>query len=467
MILSITTTHYPATDLGFLLHKHPDKFQTLELSVGKAHVFYPEKSNDKTTICLILDIDPIDMVHGARHLGSETFALGHYVNDRPYVASSFMSVAISKAFSSAMNGKCKDKPELVDIKFPFEVTIAVLPAPKGGEILIRKLFEPLGYAVSLERHQLDSKFPEWGDSKYFTLHLKNTITTKELLSHLYVLIPTLDNDKHYFVSQNEIEKLLQRGEGWLKNHPEKEQIIRRYLINLNSLSRQALERLSEGEDIGDLNDELIEKTEAQKRFESLHDKRIKLVVEKLVESGAERVLDLGCGEGKLLRQLIKNKQFTEIIGMDISYNELLKAKERLHFDEMSPKQKERIKLFQGSLTYKDNRLEGFDAAAIVEVIEHMDINRLIAFERVVFEFARPKTVILTTPNHEYNIMWSSLDKEEMRHEDHRFEWSRKEFKEWATTVAEKYNYNLEHLTIGDEIESIGAPSQMAIFTHGN
>ncbi len=463
MILNITTTHFPATDLGYLLHKHPDKFQTVELSVGKAHVFYPEKSEERTTISLLLDIDPIDMVRGARNLGGDGFALGHYVNDRPYVASSFMSVAISKAFSSALNGKCKDKPELVDVKLPFEVSISVIPAPKGGEVLIRKLFEPLGYEVTLTKHQLDSKFPEWGDSKYFTLNLKHTITTKELLSHLYVLIPTLDNDKHYFVSENEIEKLLQKGEGWLKEHPEKEQIIRRYLINLNSLSRQALERLSEGEAVGDLTDELVEKTENQKRKETLHDKRIKLVAEKLTESGAERVLDLGCGEGKLIRLLIKQKQFSEIVGMDVSYNELIKAKERLHFNEMAPTQQERLQFFQGSLTYKDKRLEWFDAAAVVEVIEHMDLNRLKAFERVLFEFAKPKTVVLTTPNQEFNVMWETLDAEDMRHDDHRFEWTRQQFEEWSNTIGEKYNYQVEIFPIGDEVGNIGAPSQMAIF----
>jgi 3' terminal RNA ribose 2'-O-methyltransferase Hen1 len=467
MILNITTTHRPATDLGFLLHKHPDKFQTVDLSVGKAHIFYPEKSDEKTTISVLLDIDPIDMVRGARNLGGDGFALGHYVNDRPYVASSFMSVALSKAFASAMNGKCKDKPELIDIKLPFEVTIAVIPAPKGGETLIRKLFEPLGYNVDLMHHQLDCKFPEWGDSKYYTLRLTHTITTKELLSHLYVLIPTLDNDKHYFVSENEIEKLLQKGEGWLKDHPEKEQIIRRYLINLNSLSRQALERLSEGEEIGDSSDEINENTEDQKRKETLHDKRIKLVAEKITESGAERVLDLGCGEGKLIRQLIKQKQFSEIVGMDVSYNELLKAKEKLNFDEMSPMQKERIKLFQGSLTYKDQRLEGFDAAAVIEVIEHLELNRLKAFERVLFEFAKPKTVVLTTPNQEFNVTWEKLDAEEMRHDDHRFEWTRKEFSEWSNRIGETYNYKVELLPIGDEVENIGAPSQMAIFTYGN
>jgi len=467
MILNISTTHRPATDLGYLLHKHPDKFQTLDLSVGKVHIFYPETSEERTTISLLLDIDPIDMVRGARNLGGDHFTLGHYINDRPYVASSFMSVALSKAFSSAMNGKCKDKPELVDLKFPFEVCIAVIPAPKGGGTLIRKLFEPLGYEVELTKHHLDDKFTEWGDSKYYTLRLKHTITAKELLSHLYVLIPTLDNDKHYFVSESEIEKLLEKGAGWLKEHPEREQIIRRYLINLNSLSRQAFERLSEGKEIGDLNDDLVEKTEIQKRKESLHDKRIKLVTERITQSGAQRILDLGCGEGKLIRQLLKQKQFSEIVGMDVSYSELIKAKERLHFDEMSPKQKERINLFQGSLAYIDQRLSGFDAAAVVEVIEHLDLNRLKAFERVLFEFAKPKTVVLTTPNKEFNMMWDNFDVEEMRHDDHRFEWTRKEFSEWTNRIGKTYNYKVELLPIGDEVENIGTPSQMVIFTYGN
>ena len=403
MVLTISTTHYPATDLGYLLHKHPDKFQTFDLSVGKVHVFYPEKSDEKTTISILLDIDPIEMVRGSKNIGGSDFSLGNYVNDRPYVASSFMSVALSKAFSSAMNGRCKDKPELVDVKLPFEVTIAVVAAPKGGEILIRKLFEPLGYTVGLSPQLLDSKFPEWGNSKYFTLTLKNNLTTKELLSHLYVLIPALDNDKHYFVSENEIEKLLEKGEGWLKEHPERELIIRRYLINISSLSRRAIERISEGEVKENLGDDSSENTEIQKRRETLHDKRINLVAQKIIESGAKTILDLGCGEGKLIRKLIKQKQFNKISGMDVSYQELLKAKERLHFEEMSPNLKEKIDLFQGSLTYQDPRLEGFEAAAIVEVIEHLEPNRLNAFERVLFEFAKPEIIFLTTPNKEYNI----------------------------------------------------------------
>lgn len=465
MLLSITTTHKPATDLGYLLHKHPDKLQSVDLSIGKAHIFYPENSDVKTTVSLLLDIDPIDMVRDGRNLSGKGFSLGQYVNDRPYVASSFMSVAIAKAFSTAMNGKCSKKPELVDVKMPFEVNISVLPAPKGGEILIQKMFEPLGYSIDLERHVLDDKFVNWGESKYFTLKLRHTITLQELLSHLYVMIPALDNDKHYYVSQNEIEKLLEKGKGWLANHPEKEQITKRYLFNLHSLSRLALEQLNDNTESEELHEDTA--TEETKRKETLHQQRLSLVLDKLKVSGAKSVLDLGCGEGKLIRMMLKEKQFEKITGMDVSYQELTRCKERLHWDEMAPRQKERINLFQGALTYKDKRLEGFDAAAIVEVIEHLDENRLKSFERVVFECARPKTVVLTTPNGEYNVLFENMAADTMRHPDHRFEWTRNEFENWAKRVAETNNYKVYFLPIGEEDEKIGAPSQMAIFEYGN
>lgn len=465
MLLNITTTYQPATELGYLLHKHPDKLQSVDLSVGKAHIFYPENSDERTTVSLLLDIDPIDMVRGKRNLSGRKFALGQYVNDRPYVASSFMSVAIAKAFSTAMNGTCKNKPELVDVKMPFEVKLSVLPTPKGGEILIRKMFEPLGYKVELERHILDEKFVNWGESKYFTLALKHTIRLQDLLSHLYVLIPALDNDKHYYVTQNEINKLLDKGKGWLANHPEKEQITRRYLVNLRSLSTKALEQLNDDTETK-LATELVNPEVFEKK-ETLHQKRLTLVLEKLKASNAKKVIDLGCGEGKLIRMLLKEKQFENITGMDVSYTELSKCKERLHWDEMSPRQKERIQLFQGALTYQDKRLEGFDAAAIVEVIEHLDENRLKSFERVVFECAQPKTIILTTPNGEYNVLFENMEADTIRHTDHRFEWTRKEFETWANRVAETNNYGVEFLPIGAEEDNVGAPSQMAIFRYGN
>ena len=375
-----------------------------------------------------------------------------------------MSVALSKAFSTAMNGKCSNKPELVNTKMPFEIKISVLPAPKGGETLIRTLFEPLGYQLNIKRHILDDNFQDWGQSKYYTVELKNTITAQELLQHLYLLIPALDNDKHYYVSQNEIEKLLDKGKGWLSKHPEMEEITKRYLINLGALSRQAINRLNEDENT-DINNILTQQEKTRK--ETLHQKRLNLVLEQLKQSKAESVIDLGCGEGKLIRLMLKEKQFKRITGTDVSYSELTRAKDKLHWDEMAPRQKERITLFLGALTYKDKRLEGYDAAAIVEVIEHLDENRLKAFERVVFEFAQPKTVVLTTPNSEYNVMYQSMKENTMRHTDHRFEWSRSEFEKWATDVAKHNNYKVNFLPVGEEDSKVGAPSQMAIFRYGN
>ncbi|HAS39512.1 MAG TPA: 3' terminal RNA ribose 2'-O-methyltransferase Hen1 [Microscillaceae bacterium] len=462
MLLTISTTHSPATDLGYLLHKHPDKFQSVDLSIGKAHIFYPESAPEKTTVALLLDIDPIDMVRGSRNMAGKGFALGQYVNDRPYVASSFMSVAIAKAFSTAMNGKCNARPELTSIEMPLETKIAVLPTPSGGERLIRKLFEPLGYTVTLQRHTLDDQFPAWGESKYYTVTLQNSVTLQALLSHLYVLIPALDNDKHYFVSQGEIDKLLEKGKGWLENHPEKEQITRRYLINVGSLTQEALARLNEVETGKNVNEEIPEAVKQKKQ--TLHQQRLQQVLEQLKKTKAKSVIDLGCGEGKLLRMLLKEKQFEKITGMDVSFGELVKAKNKLYWDEMAPKQKERIQLFQGALTYRDQRLEGYEAAALVEVIEHLDESRLQVLERVVFEFAQPKTVILTTPNAEYNVLYDTMEAGHMRHTDHRFEWTREEFETWATQLAERNNYKVTFLPVGPEDAEVGAPSQMGIFT---
>ena len=168
----------------------------------------------------------------------------------------------------------------------------------------------------------------------------------------------------------------------------------------------------------------------------------------LKATGARRILDLGCGEGKLLRRLIKEKQFAEIVGVDVSHRALEIARERL--ERLAPMQRERITLLQSALTYRDDRLKGFDAAAIVEVVEHLDPERLLAFARAVFEFARPNAVVLTTPNAEYNVKWETLPAGKLRHKDHRFEWTRQEFADWAQNVGERFGYEVEIAPIGAE-----------------
>ena len=461
MLLTISTQHEPATDLGYLLHKHPDRLQTFDLSFGKAHVFYPEAGQDRCAACLLLDVDPVGMVRGKNR--NQSFLLGHYVNDRPYVASSFMSVAISQVFGTAMGGRCKDRPELVSTPLPLVARIDVLPV-RGGEGFLHKLFEPLGYTVEAQRHTLDEQFPEWGESPYYSVTITGMKTLSELLTHLYVLIPVFDNEKHYFVGEDELEKLLAKAGSWLAAHPEKEQITRRYLKYRSNLYREALARLIDVEQVTDQPDG-PQQEESLEQPLSLNDQRHGAVLATLRSSGARKVIDLGCGEGKLLRELLHDKQFDEIVGMDVSIRSLEIAQKRLKLDQLPERQAKRIKLIHGSLIYRDRRLEGFDAAAVVEVIEHLDPPRLAAFERVLFEFARPQMVVLTTPNQEYNVMWETLPAGQFRHADHRFEWTRQEFQDWSNRVAERCGYSVRFLPVGPEDEAVGSPTQMGVFEH--
>ncbi len=462
MLLTISTTRRPAGDLGFLLHKHPGRFQSYDLSFGKAYVFYPESVDDRCTACLLLDVDPVGLVRGK---GSGNGLLSQYVNDRPYAASSLLSVAISQVYGTALQGRCKDRPELAATPLPLSARIDVLPV-RGGERFLRAVFEPLGYAVEATRHPLDDRFPAWGESPYFSVTVARETTLAELLTHLYVLVPVFDNAKHYYVGDDEMEKLLAKGAGWLASHPEKEEIARRYLKSQPSLFRQALDRLvveeqpleaEAGEPAVDKVEDVLEKPM------SLNEQRLGAVTSALRASGARRVLDLGCGEGKLLRALLKDRQFDEIVGMDVSIRSLEVARERLHFDRLSERQAARIKLIHGSLNYRDRRLEGFDAAACVEVVEHLDPPRLSAFERAVFEFARPRTVVLTTPNREYNVTWENVGPDKLRHPDHRFEWTRTEFQTWAQAVAARHGYSVRFVPVGPVDAMLGPPTQMAVF----
>jgi 3' terminal RNA ribose 2'-O-methyltransferase Hen1 len=456
MLLTISTTHHPATDLGFLLYKHPEKVQEFELSFGKAHVFYPEANAEKCTAALLLELDPVALSRCER--GGANFALQPYVNDRPYVASSFLSVAIAKVFGTAMQGKPrKEESQRVEMLLPLTVKLTAVPC-RGSEELLRKLFEPLGYTVTAERYVLDEAFPAWGESRYYTVTLTTTKKLYEVLRHLYILIPVLDDDKHYWVGDDEVEHLLRRGEGWLPEHPEKELIVKRYLKHQRGLTRAALELLQD-DTLEEEEDETSEEVTEQKN--GLHQQRLSRVVDILKQSGAKRILDLGCGEGKLIRKLLDEKQFSEIIGMDVSQRALEIVKQRL--ERLPAKVRERLTLFQSSLLYRDKRLQNFDAAALVEVIEHLDEFRLAAFERTVFEFVRPKLVVITTPNRDYNVMWESLPAGKMRHSDHRFEWTRAEFQTWATSIAERFSYIVEISGIGDEAENVGTPTQMGIF----
>ncbi|HEU4766994.1 MAG TPA: 3' terminal RNA ribose 2'-O-methyltransferase Hen1 [Pyrinomonadaceae bacterium] len=462
--MAITTTHQPATDLGYLLHKNPARLHSFDLSFGRAHVFYPEASAHRCTAALLLDVDPVGLVRNRKGPAGEGGTLDQYVNDRPYVASSLLSVAISRVLNTALGGRSKDRPKLAQTQIPLHAKISVVPC-RGGEKFLRRLFEPLGYQVAAQRHGLDEAFPEWGESAYYTVELTGHVRLQDLLTHIYVLIPVLDNEKHYWVGDEEVEKLLRHGAGWLPSHPEKEEITRRYLKYRRDLAHEALARLVD-EETPDPDAAAVvhnDEEEAVEKRLNLNEQRLNAVVAALRSANAKRVVDLGCGEGKLLRVLLEDRTFEQIVGVDVSHRALEMAHDRLRLDRLPDRQRQRIALMQGSLMYRDKRLAGFDAASVVEVVEHLDQPRLAAFERVLFEFAQPATVVLTTPNVEYNALFTDLPAGKFRHKDHRFEWTRAQFREWAETIAVRFGYAVRFLPVGPEDADLGAPTQMAIF----
>jgi len=507
MLLEITTTHQPATDLGYLLHKNPASGpQAFTLAFGKAHVFYPEATSERCRACLLVDIDPIALTRG--RVGGPApvgFALQPYVNDRPFAASSYLSVAIAQVYRSALAGASKERADLAQTAIPLVATVPVVPTPAGDDgALLTRLFAPLGYAVEVDSGEpLDPKFPEWGASPYARLTLTGTQTVSDLLSHLYVLLPALDGEKHYWEAPDEVDKLLRAGEGWLQTHPERELIVRRYLRRRRSLFTEATARLlaadggdapntpeieageaneegdasedatqtaalpskaAEGEAATAQNDAVEGPTNAgSPAVVSLHDQRLLAARNALLASGARSVLDLGCGEGKLIELLLPAPQFARITGMDVSPRELSRARRKLRLEEI-PRRAERVTLLQGSLAYRDARLADFDAAAVIEVIEHLEPFRLQAFERILFGELHPQTIVLTTPNRDYNTVFETLPAGKMRHSDHRFEWSQAEFAEWTHGVGVRNGYTAVLSGVGSASDEHGAPSQMAIFT---
>jgi 3' terminal RNA ribose 2'-O-methyltransferase Hen1 len=473
MLLTITYQEKNAANLGYLLHKNPNRPQKFELAYGHAYVFYPEVSDERCTAALLLDIDPIDLAKGKE--GAKGGGLFDYVNDRPYVSSSFMSAAIAHVFRTALSGRCDKNPELASSEHNLTATVSALPC-RGDAEMIGRVFAPLGYEIHYAKEPLDEKFPEWGEGCYVNLTLSRRCLLKDLLAHLYVLIPVFDRRKHYWIGADEIDKLLGKGAGWIENHPERDFIVRRYLTGRQRLARIALERLDDGESGADEADEKAEeaglepegkeaqeKIEREKRKKSLNTRRLEAVVAALLSNGASTVLDLGCGEGNLLRLLLREKSFARVAGADASIFALERAKRRLGVERMPESRASRLSLFQGSLTYRDERFAGYDAAACIEVIEHIDKNRLGAFEDVLFAHARPRVVVITTPNIEYNEKFEKMSGP-LRHGDHRFEWTREEFRAWGEEVASRNGYEAVFSDIGDIDEELGTQTQMGVFT---
>jgi len=490
VLLTLTTTAKPATDLGYLLHKHPERLQSLPLPAGTAYVFYPEAAEGRCTAALLLDVDPIALVRGRQGArGSaaqkEAFALGQYVNDRPYAASSMLAMALKAAFRTAFTGRCDARPDLAAARIPLEIMVPALRC-HGGAALVRRVFEPLGWQVEASVAPLDPAFPGWGESPYVEVRLAGEIRLADALNQLYVLLPALDDAKHYWVTADEVDKLIRAGSGWLAGHPEQALISRRYLAHQRSLTQTALARLAEVDDTApeeidnavepepdtrpDTGPDTEPDTEPDTGADAgsvpaprLSQQRRGAVLAVVRATGARRVGDFGCGDGALVHDLLADRAIEQVVAVDVSMRALQFAARRLRLDGMSEQQRQRVQLFQSALTYRDDRLAGLDAAVLMEVIEHVDPPRLAALERAVFGYATPATVVVTTPNAEYNVRFEGLPEGRMRHQDHRFEWTRAEFQGWASRVGGSFGYHVRFLPVGTDDPEVGPPTQLAVF----
>ena len=336
----------------------------------------------------------------------------------------------------------------------------------GGPTLAKAIFEPLGWEVVAQEIPLDPEFEDWGDSRFVDLTLRGTLRLADALSQIYVLLPALDGARHYWVGADDIDKLVRHGEGWLAEHPLRDDITRRYLAHRRSLVNEALDRLVEigGDDAEAVAADVTPEEELSEPRRRLAHVRRDTIVTELKALGAHTVADVGCGDGALLRPLLDDSWFTRVVGTDVSATVLARGARRLNLDRKGESQTSRLELFQSSATYRDARLNGLDAIVLMEVVEHLDWDRLPALESAIFAHARPRHVIVTTPNRDYNALFEFLAEGEMRHPDHRWELTRAEFSDWAQGVAAAHGYAFRIEGVGDEHESLGQPTQMAIFT---
>ena len=457
MLLTITTTRAPATDLGYLLHKHPGRVQSFEVASGTAHVFYPEAADGLCTAALLLEVDPVALVRGTGD------SVTHYVNDRPYAASSLLAVALKRVFGTALTGRCEARPELAATPIPLEIRVPALRCG-GGPELAGRVFGPLGWDVRASPVPLDP--PEWGASPYLDLVLTGTVRLADALNHLYVLLPALDDAKHYWVAGDEVEKLVRAGSGWLAAHPEKELIARRYLAHRRELTELALARLADADDLdpADLDNAVPDDTVPGEEAPALlAARRREAVLAVLREAGVRSVADLGCGDGALTAALLRDSAFTRVVATDVSARALRMAARRLKPDLMPESAACPAGAVPVLADLPGRAAGGTGRGGADGGYRARGPARLAAVERAVFGLAAPGMVVVTTPNREHNAEYG-MPGGALRHPDHRFEWNRAEFGEWASRVAAAYGYRVRMAAAGPVSAAAGPATQLAVFT---
>jgi 3' terminal RNA ribose 2'-O-methyltransferase Hen1 len=442
MQLSLTVRGSNADVVSYLIAKNPNNPYERDEKGFKVRLVYPKFSKEEIQFVIYVKPDPIDLVRNS----SDLYDITHYINDREFAVSSLFITTIRKALGTALNGK-PDEEYLEWVGHEFEIELSFGPVAtdlRDKEIV--DLFEPIGYKVEIERGV--SNIREKSSAGFVTLSGRQSV--QSALKHVSILIPVIDNYKHYFLDEREVEKLDRYGEGWLEEHPMKQMIVKRAL-RFNALISQS---------------QFYEKKQRNSNYDEnpkvrLNDLRYEHILNYIKTlPQRETIVDLGAGEGRLSVQLGFLEGVKEILSIEPSNKSRIRAIER--FQQVNTKEGYvEPQSLSGSLFYFDSRLQNKDVIVLCEVIEHIEEDRLPKIFDTILNDYCPKTLIVTTPNQEYNVLYEMDD--EMRHDDHRFEWTRPQFVQNVESWTEQTPYQVSIQGIGEEHEAYGHPTQMAIF----
>ncbi|TDL78499.1 3' terminal RNA ribose 2'-O-methyltransferase Hen1 [Peribacillus frigoritolerans] len=443
MQLTIKATGDNVKAISYLLSKNPNNLYERNHKGHLVRLFYSKFEETELEVTIFVTPDPIDLVKN----NSNSYDITHYINDREFAVSSLFCSFIRSALGTALNGQPKEEySEWVNYRFSFQFEFGPVVSSLSDKQL-KDLFEPIGYEVAISRPDIEYSFEMKDKSSARSICLKGMKTLQNGLRQLFVLIPVIDNYKHYYIDDKEIEKLERYGEGWLEDHPKRDYIYRQ------SLRFKEIFSIVENKKTEEKKEEKIEKVR-------LNDLRYEKIIDFVNQMKPRSIVDFGSGEGKLSVRLGFADGVKEIMAVEPSQSATLKAIER--FDKVKNKEKFVVpETIWGSLFYYDERLKGKDVMILCEVIEHIDEFRLPKVLDTILHDYQPNALIITTPNREYNEIYDMED--HFRHNDHRFEWTRAEFRHWCEERNHRKIYDLQFEGIGEEHDRHGFPTQMCVF----
>ena len=422
MQLSIYSKTKEAKAISYLLAKNPNNVYERYSKNHAVRFVYHKMSDEELYATIFVTPDPLALVNHEK-----AYDITHYINDREFAVSTIFLSLIRSALGTALNGKPKEEYETyVQQPFPFTFEIGPVSTSMSDED-IYALWQPLGYDVSIQviSNEKRARF----------LILTNTITLQQALQQIFILIPVMDDYKHYFIDEKEQERLERYGEGWLDTHPMRNIIYKRALRFRHLLNEAPKEKHT-----------------------SLNTMRYEAIVNQVKQLQHSIVIDMGAGEGKLTEQLAQIKTIDKLYAVDPSNAALMKMTKRFSDAEFSVTPT----IQWGSLYYEEDNFRKADVFILCEVIEHINEDRLPQLMHLITDTYAPKSIIITTPNAEYNRVY---ELQQMRHDDHRFEWTRAQFKAWCSKVSPQYELHFEG--IGVEHPAYGTPTQMCVMTRRN